>query len=258
MMFFRALSLVSLTLLPAIVDASEGSVPPATRQEEAPTADELNLDSIITVYEDVATALSSVDDSTDANLVASRVATDFLLLRGMGQNLADYSGVKVNSETMRSFQLRREQARSAVESARTRLRENSFYGSEALQAALSLSGLISGKSPAGPAAETAVQELLANNREMMSLLLDEAKDAATAEQVTNLIEAALRCETALSAYAKEVGNAHLDDEQRDFYSQRRKDFYIDLQNHRERLAPLDYFRNSFLREFIEGLLPVDE
>lgn len=227
-----------------------------TRTEEvALSADELNLDRLISVYEDVATALSSVDDSTDADLVASRIAADFLLLRGMGQTIFTSSnGAEVNSDTLRSFRLRRERASSAIETATARLREHSCYGSEALPAALSLSCLISGKAPTGPAAETAVQELLSNNREMMSLLLDEAIDSDSAEQVANLIGSSLRCEAALSAYAKEVGAAGLDAEQIEFYAQRQRDFHIDLQNHRERLEPQNYYGNTFLREFIEGLL----
>lgn len=259
MMFFRAIGLTAALLMPvcAVLAADEKVPTPAEGSEVS--ADELNLDRLISVYEDVATALSSVDDSTDADLVASRVAADFLLLRGMGQALfASGGGAEVNSDTLRSFHLRREQARKAVETATARLRENSCYGSEALPAALSLSGLISGKAPTGPAAETAAQELLSNNREMMSLLLDEATDAGSAEQVASLIGSALRCEAALSAYAKEVGAASLDSDQLEFYAQRKRDFHIDLRNHSERLEPQGYYGNTFLREFIEGLLTLPQ
>lgn len=259
MLFFRAIGLSAALLMPvcAVPAADEKAPAPAGGIEIS--ANELNLDRLISVYEDVATALSSVDDSTDADLVASRVAADFLLLRGMGQALfTSGSGAEVNSDTLRSFHLRREQARTAVETATARLRENSCYGSEALPAALSLSGLISGKTPTGPAAETAAQELLSNNREMMSLLLDEATDAGSAEQVANLIGAALRCEAALSAYAKEVGASSLDSDQLEFYAQRKRDFHIDLGNHRERLEPQGYYGNTFLREFIEGLLTLPQ
>lgn len=259
MMFFRAIGLTAALLMPVSAVPAADEKAPAPAGEVALSADELNLDRLISVYEDVATALSSVDDSTDADLVASRVAADFLLLRGMGQALfTPGSGAEVNSDTLRSFHLRRERARTAVEAATARLRENSCYGSEALPAALSLSGLISGKAPTGPAAETAAQELLSNNREMMSLLLDEATDSDSAEQVANLIGSALRCEAALSAYVEEVGKGSLDSEQLEFYAQRRRDFHIDLRNHRERLEPQNYYGNAFLREFIEGLLTLPQ
>lgn len=252
MVFARTATLVFLALAPAsavhLADAAE----PARAGESGPTANELNLDRLISVYEDLAAALSGVEDSTDADLVASRVAADFLLLRGMGQVIS--GGEEVSTDTMRSFRLRNEHARSAVSNATARLRENNCYGSAALPAALSLSVLISGKTPSGADAESAVQELVANNREMMSMLLDEAVDKESAAQVAGLINTSLRCEAALSAYAEEVGTAHLDEEQRSHYARRQNDFLIDIRNHHARLNPNEYFGNAFLRDFVESRL----
>ncbi len=213
---------------------------------------EQKLDKLALAYEDLAHALDGVEDITDADLVAARVAADFLLMRELHAAWQGGDAPEMSPEFAKSFAMRCAEAGKTAKAAMERLREHSCYESDALMAALSLAPLMDSASlQKSPALATAAMELVANNREMIILILDEAVDEATAPQVAALVQAAFVYGEALSAFADEVGDGLLEEEKKQDFGQRFENFNIDFSEHRARLSGKGYFGCEALRSVFE-------
>lgn len=217
----------------------------------ATEVDEQKLDNLASAYEDLSSALAGVEDMTDADLVAARVAVDFLLLRDLDAALRASDGMGVDHASVRSFVVRCTEAARTTQSAMEHLRQNSCFESDALQAALSLAILMSDPDQKSQILATSAKELVANNKEMVILLLDEAVDEVTAPQVAVLVQAALVYGTSLASFAEEQGDELLSIEQKDEFSQRLENFAIDFAEQRSRLSVEEYFGSKALRSLFE-------
>lgn len=212
---------------------------------------ERNLDKFALAYEDLAAALDGVEDMVDADLVASRVAADFLLLRELSPALNDVKANEVSPELARSFTTRCAEAGKTAKAAMERLQGRSCYESEALPAALSLAPLLDVPLQKSPALATAAMELVVNNKEMIILMLDEAVDEQTAPQVAALVQAALVYGNALAAFSDELGEELLEVEQKRDFGKRVENFNIDFAEHKARLSEAAYFGCPELRALFE-------
>lgn len=219
--------------------------------EQASPEEEQKIDKFALTYEDLANALDGVEDATDADLVAARVAADLLLLRELNTELRGVEATEMSPEFAQSFATRCAEAGKTSREAMERLRERSCFESDALQAALSLAPLVDAPLQKSPAMATAAMELVANNREMVILILDEAADEATAPQVAALVQAAMAYGEALSAFAAEVGVELLEIEQKQDFGQRFENYQIDFAEHRSRLMEREYFGCDALRAIFE-------
>lgn len=220
--------------------------------EQASPEQEQKLDKLALAYEDLAHALDGVEDITDADLVAARVAADFLLMRELHAALQRGKTTETSPEFAKSFATRCAEAGKTAKAAMERLREHSCYESDALMAALSLAPLMDAASlQKSPALAAAVMELVANNREMIILILDEAVDNTTASQVAALVQAAFIYGETLSAFADEVGDGLLEEEKKQDFGQRFENFNIDFSEHRARLTEKGYFGCDALRSVFE-------
>lgn len=226
-------------------------VAPAIMAEPVSPEDEQKLDQLASAYEDLATALSGVGDMTDADLVAARVAVDFLLLRDLNAALAGVGKDEMRPDFSKSFMTRCSEAGRTAEAAMERLRRNSCFESDALPAALSLASLMKGPLKKSPALATAAMELLVNNKEMVILMLDEAVDAESSVQVAALVQAALAYGEVLSSFVEETGEDLLEVEQKQDFGQRIENFNIDFAEHKARLSADGYYGCAELRALFE-------
>lgn len=166
----------------------------------APAAAEQELDRFVSLLEDVAAALGSVRDMQEAELVAPRVAADFIAIKALHETVHGMDDSGVSADFIKSYATRGAQARAAAAAAVQHLRENACFESRSLPLALSFAGLLTDKLSEAQA-EGAVTLLLADNREQMALLLARVGDAPSAEQVAALLEPMLTCDDALAAFA---------------------------------------------------------
>lgn len=227
--------------------------PPAVEASDSQTNErERRLDDLASTFEDVALALSAVEDMTDADLVASRVAVDFLLLRDINAALEQVSaGGELSPDFARSFSARCASASRAVNDASARLREHHCYESDALSAALSLASLMN--NPAGGAKfREAALELVANNLEMLVMLLDEVQDADTADQVALLVMTSLTYDAELSRFAKEQESHVLDEEKGDYLTKRIEGVRLDFADLLTLLAEKGFWGSSLLEKAVRG------
>ena len=213
---------------------------------------ERRLDDLASTFEDVASALSAVEDMTDADLVASRVAVDFLLLRDINAALEQVgAGGELSPDFARSFSARCASARRAVNDAAERLREHHCYESEALSAALSLATLMN--NPAGGTKlREAALELVANNLEMLVMLLDEVRDTDTADQVALLVMTSLTYDAELSRFAKEQEVHALDEEKGDYFTRRIEGVRLDFADLLTLLEEKNFWGSSLLEKAVRG------
>lgn len=247
-------ALFCLAAQPALCKGADMAAADAA-EPVAPTAGELNLDRYLAIYEDLGAALANVDNATDADLVAVRVAADFLLLRGMDHAISrSDTSSSLSPEFLRSFQTRREQVRSSVDDSIRRLREANCYGSTALPAALTLFCHIAGTAPSKEEAEVALQELLSRNLEMMLFLLEKAVDAKSAAVVASLMESACQCKAALVAYGEELGAAELPPDQLSFFVERRMKASAAILLLKNKLEAVDFHGCEALRRSVEAVL----
>lgn len=226
-------------------------IAPAVAAEPDGQEVEERLDRLASAYEDLAMALSGVEDLVDADLVAGRAAADFLLLRELHAALSMTGEGVLSPEFTKSFKTRCEEAARSVEASIARLRENHCFYSDALPAALSLSCLRNEPLQKTPAMAACAMELLMNNREMVILMLDEAVDEESAPQVAVLVQAALVYDDALAAFVREVGEELLDEEQKRDFGQRMENFTVDLAGHRERLEQSGFYGTMVLRSLFD-------
>lgn len=166
----------------------------------APAAAEQELDRFVSLLEDVAAALGSVRDTQEAELVAPRVAADFIAIKALHETVHGMDDSGVSADFIKSYATRGAQARSATEAAVKHLRENACFESRSLPLALSFAGLLTDKLSDAQAA-SAVTLLLADNREQMTNLLARVGNAESAEQVAELLQPMLTCDAALAAFA---------------------------------------------------------
>lgn len=252
-MRFFPLFLVALSLAAATVDAeAETPILAVETANGLPDEHERRLDDLAATFEDVAAALSAVEDMTDADLVASRVAVDFLLLRDINAALEAVSrgGEAVGPDFARSFETRCATARQAVQEAMERLRNSRCYESDALPAALSLASLMNDP-PEGSQLREAGLELVANNLEMLLLLLDEVKDTDTADQVALLVMTSLAYDAELTRFAQEQEQHALEQEKADYLMRRIEGARLDFLELLTLLTEKNFFDSSLLKEALE-------
>lgn len=215
--------------------------------EQELSAAEKKLEAMALAFEDVAEALGSVKDVSDADLLASRVAVDFLLLRPLhAEMVALKHNPEVNAEYAETFIRRCAEARKTAVAAIQALQKQDFYGSASLPAATSLAALMKGPLAPEKAAPAAL-ELKVNNMEMIVLLLSEVEDKESAETVASLVEYALACGKILEEFATEYESQPIDAESSVYYARRVEDYHVDFGNLAESLKACHYHNSEKLR-----------
>lgn len=212
---------------------------------------ERSADSLISTYEDLSNALAGVQDVTDADLVASRVAVDILLIRQLHASIQSAGEVAASADFTKSFATRCAVVSKTVDAAMARLKSCHCYESDALSAALYLLPLISPEVRPGPDMAPYAAELVANNQEVIIMLLDEAVDADSAPLVAELVASAMDYGVELEDFADSVGTDSLTEEQIFFFGQREKNFQLDFAEHKRRLSELKFFDCKDLSDLFE-------
>ena len=230
------------------------------QEQQVLSGAEQKLEKMAVSFEDVAEALRAVQDVHDADLVASRVAVNFLMLRNLHQEmLAMQSNADVRPEYAKEFTQRCAEARKSAVASIVALQQQEYYGSVALPAATSLAALMKDPLPPDKAARAA-WELKLNNMEMIVLLLDEVRDPETAATVTSLVEYALACGEILEMFAEEYASHPLDEESSMYYGRRVEDYHVDFGRLVEFLKEHNYYDSAELRQIFvqdEPQLPID-
>lgn len=221
---------------------------PCAAQEQAPlSAEEQKLEALAAAFEDVAEALLTVQDVNDADLVASRVAVDFLMLRNLhAEMMAMQSHADVRADYAKDFARRCAEARKSAVATIAALQQQDFHGSVSLPAATSLAALMKAPLPPRKAA-IAAWELKLNNMEMIVLLLDEVSDHESAETVAALVEYALACGEILESFATECESYPLDEETAIYYGRRVEDYHVDFGRLAIALKECNYYDSERLR-----------
>ncbi len=224
------------------------AVPCFAQEQTALSGAEQKLETMALSFEDVAEALRSVQDVNDADLVASRVAVNFLMLRNLHEEMrAMQSNADVRPEYAKSFALRCAEARKSAVSSIAALQELDYHGSVSLPSATSLAALMKAPLPPDKAARAA-WELKLNNMEMIALLLDEVSDTESAETVASLVEYALACGEILEVFAEEYASYPLDEESSVYYGRRVEDYHVDFGRLAESLKAHNYYDSAKLRQ----------
>lgn len=222
------------------------------------SAAEAKLETLALAFEDVAEALATVQDVSDADLLASRVAVDFLLLRNLHAEMVEMkTNPDVREEYAKAFILRCTEARKTAISAIQSLRKQDYFGSAALPAAASLASLM--KEPLQPQkAAHAAWELKVNNMEMIVRLLSEVNDKPSAEMAASLVEYAIACGKILEKFATEYESQPLDAESSVYYASRVEDYHVDFGNLLAALKACNYYDSERLKRLFMadvGALP---
>ncbi len=201
-------------------------------------------------FEDVAEALATVQDLQDADLIASRVAVDFLMLRPLHDEMKNLNkNAQVRPEFAQQFFARCADARKQALSAIAALNKTSCYASSALPAAISLAGLMADSLPADKAAIAAI-ELKINNMEKMADLLTAITDEASAAVVAPLVELAHARGRILDDFAAEYEDAPIPDDLALYFARRVEDYHVDLANQVARIQAEQFFGNVKLAELL--------
>lgn len=212
---------------------------------------ERSVDSLISTYEDLSNALAGVQDVTDADLVASRVAVDILLIRELNVSIQQAGELETSPKFAKSFATRSAEVSKTVEAAMARLKDCKCYESDALSAALYLIPLVSPDVRPGPDMAEYATELVVNNCEVIIMLLDEATDAESAAIVADLVASAMGYGEELEDFADELGDAAIPEERKFFFGQRMQNYKLDFEAHRERLKEQKFFNCKALSDLFE-------
>ena len=235
----------ALFLLPAVACV-------ASSAHAADSAEiERSADSLISAYEDLSNALAGVQDVTDADLVASRVAVDILLIRQLHASIQGAGEITAGEAFTKSLATRCALVSKTVDAAMERLKNCRCYESDALNAALYLIPLISPDVRPGPDMALHAAELVANNREVIIMMLDEAENVASAPLVAELVASAMDYGVELEAFAASLGEDSIPEEQRAYLKQRRENYELDFAEHRRRLSELKFFDCKDLSDLFE-------
>ncbi len=227
----------------------------AYADEAALSPAEQKLDNLALAFEDVAEALAMVQDLQDADLIASRVAVDFIMLRPLHAEIkALKHNPQVRPEMAQRFFSRCAAARKQALAIIAELNKTACHGSAALPAAISLAGLMDGSLSAEKAA-VAAMELKINNMERMVDLLVEVNDAASAAAVAPMMEYANVLGNVLSDFADEYESTPLPEESALYFARRVEDYHVDLANVVSRIQSADFYGNEPLRALLSSPEP---
>lgn len=226
----------------AVVSAEPQTAAPAP----AVSAEQQTLDSLVSLLEDVAAALDSVSDTESADLVAPRVAVDFIAMSKLHAAAhAASENIPADADFAKSFMTRSTQARRLLDDAVCRLKEHNAYGSRVLPSALSFSSLLTDSLPESRAAESAAV-LLAHHRAQMTMLLARVQDAATAAEVAELLQAMLTTDDVLAAFAAQHADGGVTENTAITLNKAEKD----LEGAVSTLRARDFYGNTKLRTLL--------
>lgn len=167
--------------------------------EETAANNEKLLGQFAAAFEDAVVALSSVQSKSEADVVASRVAVDFILLQKLNREVLRINTNAVSPAFAREFAERCTKAQQQVKAAAERLSTVRCFGSKALESALTLASLVSGKLDDAVAIQ-ACRELVLNNLELSNRLLKEVKDYDSAEKIAPMLKVSLSCGRMISEF----------------------------------------------------------
>lgn len=230
---YLPLSLLPVAAICAVAEPQEQSV-----QNQ-------NVEDIISFWEDMATALDDVRDVTDADLVATRVALDILLIREW------YGDTEATSGADKAVKARAAAAAKTAATAVARVKAKHYYESDALKAAVQLLPLVDPAVKPGASFAPAVAELRMNCRETIIELLEEVDDAESADIVAKLVDATMICCDWLDELADEIGDADMDEEQELFIERRMDSYEADLKELKTRLKKEHFYGSVELKTVLD-------
>ena len=187
--------------------------------------------------EDLTEALEGVEDPTSADLVAARVAVDYLVLHRCAAAQGAQSA---------ALEERVKAAAEAVQQAEC-------YGSPGLRAALELSRMRLGEATPLPRSEAAVcaLELLLNSRDVLILLLDSVNNAASAKAVVPHLESALAYAQVLQDFAGQFSESEPDAARAESLYRQLEDSRRDLQQAIGTVMEQDCYGSAALQALLE-------
>lgn len=226
---------------------------PVLAQQSSPH--EETLDRFARVFEDLAAALVSIENKVEADMVASRVAVDFLGLAELNPIVMGLKDNKPSPSFSQSFALRSQEAGRTVGVAMERLRSHACYNSRALVAAMALGGLLDKKLTREQAAECAA-ELMVNNQECLVRLLQETRDADSADKVAFLIRANRDSGDILEKFAMQYRDVSMDRARQSERSARAEMAASAMMSTLDALQKKNYYDSVRLKELFDVSLPM--
>lgn len=232
-------------------------VPLCAAQGEVSAENEKLLGQFAAVFEDVVAALTDVQTKAEADVVASRVAVDFILLQRLNREVLHIDTKVVRPAFAREFAERCTRAQSQVKEAAGRLAGVRCFGSKALEAALTLATLVSGQL-SDEAAILAGRELVVNHLEVSSRLLREVKDFESAEKVAPMLKVALECGRVLNEFRLSYESRGQSLMKEPDFEERVRRFREDLARSMEQLQIEGFYDSVMLREVLQAESPLVE
>lgn len=206
------------------------------------------LDQLVSLLEDVSTALDSVTDADSADMVAPRVAADFIAMSKLHDPAHHVEKtVSVPDEIAKSFVVRSRQARQLLDDSVKRLKENQAYGSRSLPVALSLSSLMTRPLTESLAAEASAI-VLTDSRNQLSVVLLRVHDEASAAEIAPMVQAMLTTDDVLSAFAAEHADGGVSENTAVRLNRAEEDFARCIRSLRAR----NYHNNRLLRQLLDS------
>lgn len=150
---------ISMSLMPLAAVCSA-----ATPQEKS--VQDQNVEDIISFWEDMTTALDDVSDVTDADLAATRVALDIILIREW------YGDTEATAGADKAVKARAAAAAKTAATAVAGVKAKHYYESDALKSAVQLLPLVDPAVKPCASMAPAVAELRMNCRETIIELLE--------------------------------------------------------------------------------------
>lgn len=234
-------------LLPAVCLCS----PVGAAGEEASAENEKILGQFASAFEDAVTALSSVQSKTEADVVASRVAVDFILLQRLNREVLRINTNAVSPSFAREFAERCTKAQQQVQSAVERLSSVRCFESKALESALTLASLVSGKLEDHVALQ-ACRELVLSNFELSNRLLKEVRDYDSAEKVAPMLKVVLSCGRVINEFRGGLESREQVHPPEPDFEHRLQRFREESAQYLERLQLEGFYDNLALREVLQA------
>lgn len=219
--------------------------------EEASAENEKLLGQFASAFEDAVTALSSVQSKTEADVVASRVAVDFILLQRLNREVLRINPNAVSPSFAREFTERSTKAQQQVQAAAERLSSVRCFESKALEAALSFASLVSGQLE-DHAALQACRELVLNNLELSNRLLKEIRDYDSAEKIAPMLKVVLSCGRIINEFRGGLESRGQALPPEHDFDRRLQRFREESAKNLERLQLEGFFDNRALREVLQA------
>ncbi len=211
---------------------------PSQAPGETPAAASTH-DATLTALEDLVEALEGVSDATSADLIAARIAVDYLVLHDCAP-----------TENALATELE-----NRVQALSEAVQQAEFHGSPGLRAAMSLARMRPGHAEPLPrsAAAAAGLALMVNSRDVIIMLLDSVNNLSSAEAVVPHLESVLAYAQVLQDFAGQFAESELEAAEGEELYRQLEDSRRDLQESVGTVLDEDCFGSAALKTLLEEM-----